>query len=225
MIQVPLWLIISLAFLVSASVFGSGMTPSALLGPVLCYMLVIISRLVQLMQAPLRCAAACCNLPRPRPPPLPDPSLSTVSQKLRGTHSLCRFNTCFMRIGVLMYSLQLVSASAPGSFTSAVSFDWYFSSAVCVDLLWLYPIVATSSKLLARSFTNPHPPSLLHPLTLPIFIVLFLCAPTVVPPESLSPTIERNTNKMSYINLGGTLLHELCFCHSSCLVCYLEHRC
>jgi hypothetical protein len=176
MIQVPLWLIISLAFLVSASMFRSGMTPSAFLGPALCYMLAIMPRLVQLMQAPLQCAAACYNLLRPRPPPLPDPSLSTVSPKSRDTRSFHRFNTNFIWICVLMHSLQLVSASKPSSFTSAVSSDWYFSSVVCVGLLWLYPfcgyLLQTLGMLLHRSPSNKPTKS---PDTTYLHRAIFLC--------------------------------------------------
>jgi hypothetical protein len=85
MIQVPLWLLVSLAFLISASVFVFEMTPPSVLGLALRYMLAIMPRPVQSMQAPLRCAAACYDLLRPRPPPLPDPSSSTVSPKSRDT--------------------------------------------------------------------------------------------------------------------------------------------
>jgi hypothetical protein len=51
MIQVTLWLLVSLAFFISASVFGLEMTPSSVLGLALRYMLAIMSRLVQSMQA------------------------------------------------------------------------------------------------------------------------------------------------------------------------------
>ena len=212
MIQVLLWLLVSLAFLISASVFGSGMTTSAFLGPALHYMFAIMSCLVQLMQAPLRCAAACYNLLRPRPPPLPDPSLSTVSPKSRGTRSVCYYNNTFLWIGILLHHVQSVSAVDISSIALEVSFDWLFLVVMFLRLCWLYPLFGyLCQECSAFLYTTPStkPDTTETPST---STMLSSSAPIGVHPESLSLLIVPNTNTPSSVNFCITPSIALCFC-------------